>query len=131
MGDRRVRGAPRPAARLGPFDAGDFLFFEDMDLCLRARREGVPTELHPDVEVVHAGGQSIGPSYGTEPFDLLATRRREVVGARRGRWALMLDDAAQVATFASRVAGRMLLGRDRQRERAQLAAVWRAPRRRT
>ena len=23
--------------RLGPFDAGDFLFFEDMDLCLRAR----------------------------------------------------------------------------------------------
>ena len=73
-----------------------------------------------------AGGRS-GAVYPAEPYDLLATRRREVVGARRGRWALMLDDAAQMATFASRAAGRMLLGRDSERERAQLAAVWRVP----
>ena len=33
--------------RLGPFDARQFLFFEDMDLCLRARAAGIPTVLDP------------------------------------------------------------------------------------
>ena len=112
--------------RLGPFDARDFLFFEDMDLCLRARDQGVPTELHPDVQVVHAGGRSVRSRYPAEPYELLATRRREVVGARRGRRALMLDDLAQILTFASRVAGRIALARDSSRQRAQLAALWRS-----
>jgi hypothetical protein len=89
----------------------------------------VPTELHPDVRVVHAGGRSVRTLYPSEPHELLAARRREVVEARRGRRALMLDDAAQIATFASRVAGRTLLARGSARERAQLAALWRSRRR--
>lgn len=109
--------------RLGPFDPGQFLFFEDLDLCLRARRAGVPTVLHPELVLEHRGGHSTGPAYGGEPHELLARRRREVVGANLGRRALALDDAAQGLTFATRAAARALLRRDAARERAQLRAL--------
>ncbi len=69
---------------LGPFDPGAFLFFEDLDLCLRARSMGVPTVLHPDLALRHTGGHSTAPAYGGKPHELLARRRREVVGARLG-----------------------------------------------
>ena len=109
--------------RLGPFDPAAFLFFEDLDVCLRARAAGVPTELRPEVRVRHAGAHATGPAYGGEPFDLLARRRREVIEARLGRRALGWDDAAQATTFATRAAARMLFGRDARRERAQLDAL--------
>ena len=108
---------------LGPFDPGAFLFFEDLDLCLRARAAGVPTVLHPDVRLRHAGGHATGRRFGGEAHDLQARRRREVVEARLGPRALALDDAAQALTFATRVAGRTLLGRDASRPRAQLRAL--------
>lgn len=109
--------------RLGPFDPEQFLFFEDLDLCLRAHAAGVPTVLHPDLALEHRGGHSTGPAYGGEPHELLARRRREVVGANLGRRALALDDAAQGLTFATRAAARALLRRDAARERAQLQAL--------
>jgi GT2 family glycosyltransferase len=108
---------------LGPFDPDAFLFYEDLDLGLRARAAGIPTVLHPDVVLRHRGGHSTRPAYGGEPHELLARRRREVVGARLGARALRLDDAAQILTFASRAAGRLVLGRDSARERAQLSAL--------
>jgi N-acetylglucosaminyl-diphospho-decaprenol L-rhamnosyltransferase len=112
--------------RLGPFDPGQFLFYEDMDLCLRARAAGLPTVFEPAVRVRHLGGHATRPVYDGDPHDLLAGRRREVVGANRGPAALALDDLAQALTFATRAAGRALLGRPADRERAQLAAVLRS-----
>lgn len=109
--------------RLGPFDADQFLFFEDLDLCLRARAAGVPTVLHTDLTLEHRGGHSTGPAYGGEPHDLLARRRRDVVRANLGARAVALDDAAQALTFATRAAARTALRRDAGRERAQLAAL--------
>ena len=108
---------------LGPFDADRFLFYEDMDLALRARARGHPVELRPGLALMHTGGHSTGPRYRGEPHEIMARRRREVVGERLGRRALALDDAAQMATFATRAAARAVLGRDSSRERAQLAAV--------
>jgi N-acetylglucosaminyl-diphospho-decaprenol L-rhamnosyltransferase len=105
--------------RLGPFDPAPFLFYEDLDLCLRAAAAGVPTELRPEVALRHRGGHSTEPHFGGEPLEILARRRREVVGANLGRRALALDDAAQALTFATRA----LVKRDRRRERAQLAAL--------
>lgn len=96
---------------LGPFDPEHFLFFEDLDLGLRARAAGVPTVLHPDLVVGHRGGHSTGPAYGGEPHELLARRRREVVGARLGTAALRRDDALQALTFATRIAAARLRGR--------------------
>jgi GT2 family glycosyltransferase len=108
---------------LGPFDPEQFLFFEDLDLCLRARAAGVPTLLHADLALEHRGGHSTGPAYGGEPHELLARRRREVVRANLGARALALDDAAQALTFATRAAARAALRRPAGRERAQLRAL--------
>jgi N-acetylglucosaminyl-diphospho-decaprenol L-rhamnosyltransferase len=112
--------------RLGPFDPRQFLFFEDMDLCLRARAAGIRTVLDPRVRVRHLGGHATGAAYHGEPHQLLARRRRAVVAANRGRAAAALDDLAQALTFATRAAARRALGRECVRERAQLAALLRS-----
>jgi N-acetylglucosaminyl-diphospho-decaprenol L-rhamnosyltransferase len=111
---------------LGPFDPAAHLFAEDMDLCLRARAAGMPTVLHPALRVRHAGGHATLRE--GEPFELLAARRRAVVGATLGRRALALDDATQALTFASRATGHALLGGDARRPARQLAALARAQR---
>ncbi len=108
--------------RLGPFDPEPFLFFEDLDLCLRARAAGVPTVYVPQVTVRHAGGHSTLRAYAGEPHTLLAQRRRSVVRARRGTLAAATDDVAQTLTFLTRWAARAALRRPRGRQRDQLRA---------
>jgi N-acetylglucosaminyl-diphospho-decaprenol L-rhamnosyltransferase len=44
--------------RLGGFDERFFLYFEDMDFCARAGREGFETVLLPSIVFRHAGGAS-------------------------------------------------------------------------
>ncbi len=104
---------------LGPFDPGAFLHYEDLDLCLRARRAGIPTVLHPGVVLEHAGGHSTGRDPGRLRAE--ARRRREVVRAQLGPRALGLDDAAQALTFLTRGA-RPGDARARAQLRALLAA---------
>jgi len=112
---------------LGPFDPAAFLFYEDMDLCLRARAAGVPTVLHPGVELLHAGQHSTR-RLGDEAIRAGARRRREVVGARLGPRAQALDDLTQGLTFATRAASRVLERRPSARERLQLRALLQARR---
>jgi N-acetylglucosaminyl-diphospho-decaprenol L-rhamnosyltransferase len=108
---------------LGPFDRALHLYAEDLDLCLRARARGIPTIYHPAIRVVHAGGHATGPAFGGEPHEILARRRREVIERALGPRAARRDDRQQALTFATRIAARVLLGRDASRERAQLAAL--------
>lgn len=96
---------------LGPFDPAAFLFFEDLDLCLRARAAGVPTVLHREVALRHAGGHSTGP----EDVTLQVARRREVVTARLGARARARDDLAQLLEHGVRAA--------RRRDRAYVRAI--------
>ena len=105
--------------RLGPFDPDAFLFYEDMDLCLRAHAAGVPTILRPEVVVRHLGGRSTAREFGGEAVELQARRRREVVGERLGARALQYDDGAQALTFGLRAA----VGRERGRNVAALRAL--------
>jgi N-acetylglucosaminyl-diphospho-decaprenol L-rhamnosyltransferase len=105
-------------ARLGPFDAGAFLFYEDLELCLHARELGVAVELDPSIRVVHAGGHATRPAFGGEPIAVHTRRRRAVIEARLGARALARDDAAQALTFALRG----WRARDRMFLRALLAA---------
>jgi GT2 family glycosyltransferase len=105
--------------RLGPFDPEAFLFYEDLDLCLRARQQGIPTILHPEIALRHLGGHSTKRAYGGEAFALQAQRRREVIGARLGQRALRVDDGAQALTFGLRAA----VGRERERNLAALDAL--------
>jgi GT2 family glycosyltransferase len=109
--------------RLGPFDPALHLYAEDLDLCLRARAAGIPTVLHPRIDVEHAGGHATSVTYGGEPHELLARRRAEVIERRLGRRARRRDDRQQAATFLTRITARRLLGRDRTRELAQLRAL--------
>jgi GT2 family glycosyltransferase len=102
---------------LGPFDPAVHLYYEDMELCLRARAAGIPTVLHPQLTIRHRGGHST--LRRGEDFEALARRRRDAVRDTRGRAALALDDAAQALTFATRAA----VKRGSRRERAQLAAL--------
>lgn len=113
---------------LGPFDPDAFLFYEDMDLCLRARAAGAPTELRPEVELLHTGRHSTDPAFGGEPLELLAARRREVIRSALGPRASLLDDLSQATTFATRAIARRAIGRDARREFAQLRAVIRPDR---
>ena len=113
--------------RLGPFDPSAFLFYEDMELCLRARDAGVPTMLRPGIRVRHLGGTSTERALGSRTLELHARRRREVV-ARRGRLALAIDDASEAATFGLRATARRLAGRGGELERARLDALRKARR---
>jgi GT2 family glycosyltransferase len=108
--------------RLGPFDPDVFLFYEDLDLCLRAADAGVPTVLRPDVVLRHTGGASVQRALPGRDAEMRARRRREVM-AGRGRLPLALDDAAQAVTFGTRAAGRTLLRRGGAYEREQLRAL--------
>jgi GT2 family glycosyltransferase len=100
--------APTATLRATPFDEDAHLFYEDLDLCLRAR-----CELHPDVALRHVGGHSTG----ADRLALEARRRREVVAERLGPAALRRDDLAQAITFAR-------AGVRSRRARAQLRALW-------
>ena len=108
---------------LGPFDTDIFLYGEDLDLGLRAADAGIETWFWPDARVLHKRAHTTSRAFDGEPFKLLASRRREVIAARRGRRRARLDDAVQAVTFADRIALKALIRRDTTRERRQLAAL--------
>ena len=113
--------------RLGPFDASAFLFYEDMDLCIRARRQGIPTLLVPDIRLRHHGGTSTDRALGTEALDMHARRRREVM-ASQGRAARALDDLAELLTHGLRALVRTVARRGPEPARRRLRALLRAMR---
>jgi GT2 family glycosyltransferase len=111
-----LAGRTETLRRLGPFDARIHLFAEDMDLGLRAREQGVRTIFHPDITLIHTGRHSVS----TEPFELLAKQRRDVIERRLGTGARRRDDVAQLLTFATRA---LVKAPHNDRERAQLDAL--------
>jgi GT2 family glycosyltransferase len=50
----------RPSAlnTVGFFDTDFFLYYEEVDLCLRMKRAGIPVWYWPDIAVIHLGGES-------------------------------------------------------------------------
>lgn len=111
---------------LGPFDPETFLFYEDLDLCLRAAAADRPTILHPDLVLRHAGQHSTGPAFAGEPFDVLARRRRAVVRANLGTSGARRDDLLQALTFGTRVLATRLTRRAPGPARDRLRALRRA-----
>ena len=49
---------PEALRRVGLFDPAFFLYYEEVDLCLRLKRAGFAVWCWPDVVVVHIGGES-------------------------------------------------------------------------
>ena len=58
----------RPSAlkRVGFFDPNFFLYYEEVDLCMRMKRAGIPIWYWPDIVVVHIGGESSRRHTGLE-----------------------------------------------------------------
>ena len=49
--------------RVGPFDEGYRLFFEETDWCLRAARGGWKNVLHPEAKIIHHQGQTVNRAH--------------------------------------------------------------------
>ena len=84
--------------QIGPMDEGYFLYFEDAEYCMRARRAGWGIGLVPQARVIHFRG-------GSGPVKALAKARKRLPGyfyasrARflaqaHGRWAPVLANLA-------------------------------------
>ena len=85
---------------LGPFDPSIHLFYEDLDLCLRAGARGVPVEVHREIAVTHVGGHSTG----AEDAALQVRRRRDAAGDRwpADRRALLLEHGVRAVRARDR-----------------------------
>jgi GT2 family glycosyltransferase len=118
-----IVGRTHTLRELGPFDERTFMYGEDLDLCLRAADAGIETWFRPDARVLHHAAHSSEQAFGGEPFELLARRRRAVIGERRGRGRARVDHLLQALTFADRIALKTLTRRPTERERAQLRAL--------
>ncbi|CAB4340753.1 unannotated protein [freshwater metagenome] len=114
-----VAGQTALLRELGPFNPDDFLFAEDLDLCLRARALAIPTILDPSVELIHSGAHTSAARTDRARLELQVRRRREVIGRQLGPLALARDDRSQKMTFSIRAA----VKRDRERNLIQLKAL--------
>lgn len=88
--------------KIGGFDEGYFLYFEETDFCLRAKRAGFSTWYVPESRVMHIAGQSTKVTErGTAPKRLppywFESRRRYFVTAYGVRYALAADIIALAA----------------------------------
>lgn len=77
----------------GLLDDRFFLYFEEVDLCRRARRQGWQVWLVPGSRVVHYEGSSTGIAQGRRPRYWFASRRRFLL-KHRGPVGLLAADAA-------------------------------------
>jgi GT2 family glycosyltransferase len=86
--------------QVGLLDEGYFLYFEEVDLCLRAARAGWECHYEPESRVVHLVGQSTGvdPSRAVRrvPAYVLESRRRYFL-KNHGRGYAILADLAWIA----------------------------------
>jgi GT2 family glycosyltransferase len=109
---------------LGPFDESIHLYGEDLDLGLRARRQGVRSIFAPDVaRVVHLGGRSAERRFTDGGAARKLATRRVVVRRHVGPWRERYDFGAQLLFHATRYAAKTALGRDAQREGDWLAVA--------
>jgi len=80
---------------IGFFDEGYFLYFEEVDFCLRAARAGWECWHEPRSRVVHLVGQSTGVDLAASskrlPGYLFESRRRYFVKNRGPLYALLAD----------------------------------------
>lgn len=87
------------ARAMNGWDEGYFLYAEDMDFCLRARKEGADIVVAPEIRVPHVSGASAALS-GGEPFraaDRVAGLGR-FLRKEHGAWAAAAFGIATVAT---------------------------------
>ena len=121
--------APRSLLEdLGPFDGSIHLYSEDMELGLRAGKGGVSSFFSPETaRVVHHADGSSGRRFTDSGLALAAKNRRIVVRRLYGARAERRAWRAEWSKLELRLLAKRLLGVERERDRAALAA-WKASR---
>lgn len=114
---------------LGGFDEGYFLYFEEVDLCVRARAAGHRLRWEPTAEARHVGGASSGPRRGEALVWYLESLLRFVQRTEgRGRGFRVLFKTAFVAKMLGDVVRDAFACLRPSRRREKLAelrlAVW-------
>jgi GT2 family glycosyltransferase len=109
-------------ARVGPFDERLFLYYEDVDWCLRARALGVPLRVCREARAVHAAGASSGGGRGATWAYYSTRNRLWLLEHERGRAAALREAVGTAARAAAHGRGAL--------SRAKLAGVrdWRGGR---
>ena len=92
------------------FDERFFLYYEDIDLCLRARDAGWSVALAPEAHVLHEGSKSTEDEPAVKVYHHARSRilffKRHTRGAQRALFAL-----SELAFIAREVGGHLLAGR--------------------
>ena len=88
--------------RIGGFDEGYFLYYEETDFCLRAHRAGIATWYVPSSRVMHIAGQSTNvtnqkPVPVRLPAYVFESRRRYFVANHGVNYAMLADVVALLA----------------------------------
>jgi GT2 family glycosyltransferase len=98
------------ARRIGGFDERYFLYFEDIDLCYRARRIGYSTRINAEVVVQHLGGASSDdPRFDQWLGSLIGSIR--FYERHRGMWPSRFVHGLTVLAVLARVAAFGATGR--------------------
>ena len=91
-------------SRLGLMDAGYFLYYEETDYCLKAKRAGIECWYLPKCRVMHIAGQSTGVTVrGGKPKRLPAywfSARRRYFSKNHGRFYAIVADLIWMTSFA-------------------------------
>lgn len=109
----------RPAvlAATGGFDENYFLYFEETDLCYRAKQAGFTTWYIPESRVLHIGGRSTsvtGPQLGPRRLpDYWFASRRRYFAMTFGTSRAMAIDVAALLAHSIGFLKRLALGRRR------------------
>ena len=112
---------------LGPFDPSIHLYSEDLDLGLRARKQGIPVLFDPTLAtVVHLGEGSSSQRFADLGRGIAAENRRLVVTRAEGPRAEARAWRAHLVELFLRVARKRVLRRDASWDRMVLQATLRA-----
>ena len=109
--------------RLGGFDLRYFMYGEDADLCLRARRLGFRPMLTPEAEIMHI----IGAASATKASKriLLTKGRVTLIRDHWSRWLVPLGIATMWCWCVLRVAVAVLLNLHSSKKSRDRLALWR------
>lgn len=87
---------------IGGFDARIFMFAEDLDYCMRARRRGFRVRFFHAAKVIHLGNRSAGRHAPLWRVERTVVTLYYVLSKVHGRMWLLLFNALQIAGFTLR-----------------------------